>query len=752
MDFETVGGQPPRTALSILRSAARDKLLGVSFRARLLLALGGLVSLTALVFGLISSYLYREDKIKDIYALHHYQTMALVNRLQARLTSDEGARDLTLGELSRRKPAQMNIPRLPTETEVFLARWKGKDVLLGRRQNGLFWMVDLSRRKPLLEGTSGTSYVASSFGALLETTRPDLVTPASLAQREAVQEFLKSGLSQGLRTVRSNTQSLITGFREVPGTNVTVFVETSISEAMRPVRVFWMTFAITGGAIALLGIGLGAWLLRSLVRPIDEILAITRTIAGGDYVVSYTHAWDDELQAVFGNLTFMASVLKRREEGLTKLKVSLEHLLEGTKDMASATDACEAAARACKVVVRNIDVDQGCDCMLFLIAPRAEDRDEWTGAQILKAGQVVRKPVLASASQKSARFDPGRLPSRAELFHDHAGGAWGTPERDVWVPVFQGKKHIGALRFSNYRDIALSDSDASFLNTLAQSLAITLENISYVFEVQEKAKLDAELGAAKAIQEQLLPAAQVYPGVRLVHHYTPAAHTGGDWFGHFHDERTGRVYFYIGDVTGHGVSSALITGVACGAIYASELAFNRFTGESDLAVPDRLEALARGVNEVVHQSGKQKLLMTMFFLCLDLRTGQVHYLNAGHNPPYWLQRGKKAAKALPGAGSRLGFTLDPKFTVKSITLEPGDGLFLFTDGLVENVGPEGLFLKEKKLKDLLAAGGDLESLQEGVFREARAIWKETPPDDDVTTLVLEWRCASSQSGEDADAA
>ena len=153
---------------------------------------------------------------------------------------------------------------------------------------------------------------------------------------------------------------------------------------------------------------------------------------------------------------------------------------------------------------------------------------------------------------------------------------------------------------------------------------------------------------------------------------------------------------------------------------------------------DRMMIMARTLNQVVRQTGRNRLLMTMIFMSLDLKTGEVQYLNAGHNAPYWIQAKDKKVKAVPSIGSRLGFTNSPTFTIKKFKMEPGDAVFLFTDGLIENTGPTGALFTEKMLKNILAQEQSVEEMLSVIISQAKGIWADNPPADDCTSLVFRW--------------
>jgi serine phosphatase RsbU (regulator of sigma subunit) len=174
--------------------------------------------------------------------------------------------------------------------------------------------------------------------------------------------------------------------------------------------------------------------------------------------------------------------------------------------------------------------------------------------------------------------------------------------------------------------------------------------------------------------------------------------------------------------------------VVCGAVYASEFWLGQSPGHS---IVDRLQFLARAVNETVCRTGTRSgCFMTMCFLAIDMKSGSIHVLNAGHTQPYLIQASN--IHVLKSRGNRLGHTHDPEFKVYSQTWSRGDRLFLYTDGLLENQGPTGHIMKTRQLERILTMDCPLDDLQKSILVSAEKIWQETPPEDDVSFLLLEW--------------
>ena len=306
--------------------------------------------------------------------------------------------------------------------------------------------------------------------------------------------------------------------------------------------------------------------------------------------------------------------------------------------------------------------------------------------------------------------------------------------------VLWGVCFLGHRRFQDFFD---PRSQSLSLTVLKQfgACAAALEDVERALS---QARVDAELDAARAMQEALLPVPTPIPTVDIVTFYQSASVTGGDWFTYHYDASSQRVFFCIADVTGHGFSSALITAVVCGAIQSGEHISSQEDHDSLKQSPQEIAAMqlkkiAQAANvAVLKASHRSRKLATLCLLSLDVRTGLLSYLSAGHTPPLWVQQAKQTTKQLVNPGTRLGFAAALKVDVHHVQLLPQDALFLYTDGLIENTGPDGNFLSLKRTRQLLCKAQSVAQKQEEILHEARQMWGNLPADDDVTFVLAQW--------------
>jgi serine phosphatase RsbU (regulator of sigma subunit) len=237
---------------------------------------------------------------------------------------------------------------------------------------------------------------------------------------------------------------------------------------------------------------------------------------------------------------------------------------------------------------------------------------------------------------------------------------------------------------------------------------------------------------ARAVQDALIHGQQQIPGVTIASLYLSADTTGGDWYAVFHDENAQRLYLFMGDVTGHGIPSALVTAAVSGAI---RTLMDQLRSVA-LSRAEALETMAQAVNRVVRLTGeKTDRMMTMAFVCVDLSTRQGSFLNAGHRPPF-LVHGQDV-KPLICRGNMLGALDEPEFEFMDFEIRPGSTLALYTDGLLENEGPAGKTWHERQLiRHLQKPGCDPQATINAITQELDACWQKNKIRDDCALLLV----------------
>jgi len=267
---------------------------------------------------------------------------------------------------------------------------------------------------------------------------------------------------------------------------------------------------------------------------------------------------------------------------------------------------------------------------------------------------------------------------------------------------------------------------AQNFNFMADQLVVLLH------ETATKATMEKELEVARTIQETLVPTDDVVDkrGVlQLAGFFEPATECGGDWWSFF-DLVDDKVLIIIGDVTGHGVPSAMITATAKSAVDTL-----RFVKNNDLTVTYLMEIL----NKAIYESAKRQFVMTCFATVVDLKALTITYANAGHNFPYLYREvdGKGRFSVLMKRGNRLGDLLDSTYEAKTEKVEPGDIVVWYTDGIVECENERGEEYGEKRFRAAIRRARDesVGPLRNAIVREANEFFGSMPRKDDITMVV-----------------
>jgi serine phosphatase RsbU (regulator of sigma subunit)/pSer/pThr/pTyr-binding forkhead associated (FHA) protein len=294
------------------------------------------------------------------------------------------------------------------------------------------------------------------------------------------------------------------------------------------------------------------------------------------------------------------------------------------------------------------------------------------------------------------------------------------------VPLQTDDRVIGLIYLDSPHFIKeFTKDDLSLLTVMANVAAIRIEH-TRLAEVEQAERIHAkQLEQAAEIQRGLLPVqAPNVPGVDLAG-YNAACHTvGGDYYD-FLVYPDGRVGLLVGDVAGKGMPAALLMSSLQARVQVL------FDDPTDLA------ALVTRLNRIITSNCPSNRFITFFIGILDPKTGELTYVNAGHNPPL-VAHADGSVDKLDGTGLILGILPVATYTQKTCTLAPGDAVLLFSDGVSEPVRPDS---DEEFGEDRLAQSfaklrnEDAQSIIDAINIEVREFTAGVPLPDDITLVV-----------------
>jgi serine phosphatase RsbU (regulator of sigma subunit) len=237
-----------------------------------------------------------------------------------------------------------------------------------------------------------------------------------------------------------------------------------------------------------------------------------------------------------------------------------------------------------------------------------------------------------------------------------------------------------------------------------------------------KERIENELRIAREIQMSMLPS--VFPRRRDVDLYammTPAKEVGGDLYGYVLIDDL--LYFCVGDVSGKGVPAAL---------YMAEVTRMFRTLVDGRLMPD---TIATRLNHALSEDNNQGMFVTMFIGLINLKTGQMEFCNAGHNPPLLDGEYMQMETNAP-----IGLWPELEFAGEEVDNMHGKTLFVYTDGIneAENINKEQF--GDERLQALLQNDlGDARQTSEFVHKAVEEFVGDAEPSDDLTKMCIKMR-------------
>ncbi|MFP5227221.1 MAG: SpoIIE family protein phosphatase [Acidobacteriota bacterium] len=349
---------------------------------------------------------------------------------------------------------------------------------------------------------------------------------------------------------------------------------------------------------------------------------------------------------------------------------------------------------------------------------------------------VLTLPVQASSIRYLVNSN-----EPARLYRDDPD-AWylmaGTAERraldllnaELLVPLPGRNRLMGVMALGPKRsEAAWSRTDLQVLQTVARQTGLALEVSelahSLAAEAAQRERVNREIEIAREVQERLFP--QEMPaiaGASVAGSCRPAQGVGGDYYDVIHLE-DGRLGLAIGDVSGKGISAALLM--------ASLRASLRGV---TLDNPRDFANLMHKVNRLVYEASASNRYATFFFAAYDPQSRRLECVNAGHNPPVVLRNGQVIR--LEAGGPVVGLLPFAPYTEQAITLEPGDLLLLYTDGISEAMTHADEEWGEERMIEAASAVQDQHAgdVLRALFVAADEFTAGAPQHDDMTLLIL----------------
>lgn len=225
---------------------------------------------------------------------------------------------------------------------------------------------------------------------------------------------------------------------------------------------------------------------------------------------------------------------------------------------------------------------------------------------------------------------------------------------------------------------------------ISQQIAMAMQNDLLQNQTVLRERLETEARLARQVQKTFIP--EVLPtrrGWELAARWETARQVGGDFYDII-ELAHGRLGMLVADVADKGMPAALF------------MALTRTLFRAAVSESDSPAQVLRRMNELLLPDTGQGMFVTAVYAVLDPQSGELTYANAGHNPPVWM-RAQGSVEKLSRTMIALGVLDSPTVTQRTITIQPGESVLLYTDGLTEAFSPQGEFFGESRLLEIVGA-------------------------------------------------
>ncbi|OLD27942.1 MAG: hypothetical protein AUJ04_02790 [Acidobacteria bacterium 13_1_40CM_3_55_6] len=273
---------------------------------------------------------------------------------------------------------------------------------------------------------------------------------------------------------------------------------------------------------------------------------------------------------------------------------------------------------------------------------------------------VSGKPYIARDVRNDPRYINARARTRSEMV----------------APIISNEEVIGVFDLESDELDAYSEDDLEVLMLLASQVAIIIDKVMLHEQLIEKQRLETQLEVARQVQLELLPPRDPQlEGFDISAYNFPTEEVSGDYYDwvRVYDDQIGVV---IADVAGKGVPAALL------------MAFLRASLRAASHIGYAPHISMSKVNYLLWESIERNQFVTAFYGILDATNRTLAYSNAGHNPPLLIDVDGKTRFEERG-GVPLGMFRDSRYYEYFATIEPGQMLVLYTDGVTEAMNPSG---------------------------------------------------------------
>lgn len=357
---------------------------------------------------------------------------------------------------------------------------------------------------------------------------------------------------------------------------------------------------------------------------------------------------------------------------------------------------------------------------------------------------VLATPILDSAEAEASSYAPELSVTLNGRTYKVKSGRQQT--LNLLISTFENAVEKNRELHRTNEQLILAKEKLTQWNAKLESLNAQLSELN--------GRMSRDLHAAARIQKSLLPSETVaVPGVAVAWSYTPCEELAGDFLNYCRLDEN-HLALYVVDVSGHGAASSLLA-VAIGRVLTPMISAtsllvrtDSFSGKPVVTPP---AVVVGELNRRFQMDSQGGLHFTILYSVLDLRTNVIRYVNAGHPQPV-VQSPDSAAKFLAGDGLAVGWYEDIDFDEQAYQLQPGDKLWLYSDGVPEAMDAEMTQLSNERMLATMdenraqPLSDQLQLLHDAVLKWCQPMG----PRDDVSILACEILPPSVSDGETSE--
>lgn len=418
------------------------------------------------------------------------------------------------------------------------------------------------------------------------------------------------------------------------------------------------------------------------------------------------------------------SALQEENERLKRAVEELSILNDLARAIGASINSQEIIQTIVRRSIRALNAEQGVitlveeesqDSMKTLVRTMVSsgDQEQYHFNQTLLGWmQINKKPLVINDPRNDDRF---------------RGVRWDDSVHSlISVPMVMKSELRGVITVYNKKENkTFSDNDQRLLAIIAAQSAQVVENARLNEREQMLMRMQEEVRLASKIQMELLPSSSPdVAGYSVAGRTIPAQVVGGDYFD-FIAIDDHRIAVCLGDVTGKGLPASLLM-----ANLQATLRSHTLNVESPKVCLERS-------NRLLFQSTSPEKFATVFYAILDSQKHTLFFSNAGQDHPFHISTSKNIQRLKTG-GIPLGMLGEFTYEEESISLEPGDTLVIYSDGVTEAMNKNGDQFGEERLASVLAScvNETVESIIGRIVDSVKQHAGSTPQSDDVTIVVV----------------